>query len=135
MRLHCLFLVLAMWAGPVAADQVHFQSPSGNIRCVVADTIGEFVRCDLGVDEQTYTNAPATCEGDWGTSFGLLASGPGFVNCVTGDINGPVEQPVLAYGDELQLSRITCRSEPTGITCTNADGGGFFVRRTEQRVF
>ncbi|MEO1638410.1 MAG: DUF6636 domain-containing protein [Pseudomonadota bacterium] len=126
---------MAILAGPATAEVQHFQSPSGNIRCMVSDQIGDVVRCDLGVDEQSYTDRPATCDGDWGTSFGVLAQGPGFLNCVTNRLAGGEEHPVLPYGGTLEVSGITCRSEPTGMTCTNAEGGGFFVRRSEQRVF
>jgi len=130
----CLLLMI-IWPVAAAAELRHFQSPSGNIRCIIDAPVGNFARCDLGVDSQTYTERPATCDGDWGTSFGVLANGPGFLNCVTDAIGAPEEHPVLPYGDEIAVSGITCRSEPTGMTCTNTNGGGFVVRRAEQRVF
>ena len=128
-------LVLIGWGGLAQAEVQHFQSPSGNIQCVIAEIEGDFVRCDLGVDRQSFTDRPANCDGNWGRSFGVTETGPGFLNCVTQAIDAPNEPVVLPYGVALELEMITCRSETTGMTCTNAEGGGFSVRRAEQRVF
>ncbi|SFS01509.1 hypothetical protein SAMN05444714_0423 [Yoonia litorea] len=133
--LSIVFLVSCLIAPPAFAEALHFQSPSGNIRCVIADGDGAFVRCDLGVDEQTYTARPAACDGQWGTSFGLTMTGDGFLNCVTVPIDPDATPIVLPYGTGLEAAGITCQSEVTGITCTNNEGGGFAVRRAEQRVF
>ena len=122
-------------AGMAAAEVQHFQSPSGNIRCVLVDDEAQYARCDLGVDQQTYTERPSSCDGGWGTSFGVTASGTGFVNCVTAAIGGPDQPQVLPYGTAAAVRGIVCTSEPTGVTCTNLDGGGFSVRRAEQRIF
>ena len=93
------------------------------------------VRCDLGVDRQTYTDKPASCDGDWGTSFGLAQVGSGRLVCATDDKAVPGPLAVLPYGRRAILDGITCRSERTGVTCTNIEGGGFEVRRAAQRVF
>ena len=117
------------------SEALHFQSPSGNIQCVISGTAGGVARCDLGVEVQSYTDRPDSCDGDWGISFGVMEQGPGFLNCVTDAIGAQTEVPILPYGGTLEMLGIACRSEPTGMTCENAEGGGFFVRRAEQRVF
>jgi hypothetical protein len=43
--------------------------------------------------------------------------------------------PVLAYGEVWQRGGFTCKSEPTGITCFNADRHGFSLARAKQAVF
>ena len=126
---------LFLLAGQGWAEAQYFQSPSGNIQCVINDTAGSYVRCDLGVDQQSYTQRPKACDGDWGMSFGLTATGTGFLNCVTDAIGAPNVPLVLQYGVRLQMQEITCESETTGMTCTNSEGGGFSVRRSEQRIF
>lgn len=121
--------------GAVMAEAQQFQSPSGNIRCVIDDTDVTFVRCDLEVDQQSYTQRPASCEGEWGRSFGVTEAGRGFLNCATESIDGTSDPVVLPYGVILELDGVSCQSARTGMTCTNVEGGGFMVRRAEQRVF
>lgn len=129
-----LVLVALGGSGAAVAD-ISFQSPSGNIRCEMTRGALLAVRCDLSVDRQTYTNRPASCDGDWGTAFGLGQTGRGRLVCVTEPDPAPDVPNVLAYGRRAILDGIICRSERTGVTCTNLDGGGFEVRRAEQRVF
>lgn len=127
-----LFAVVGSFA---AATDIAFQSPSGNIRCDMSRDAPFAVRCDLGVDVQSYTDKPASCDGDWGTSFALGQSGPGILICVTGPALSSEGRPVLPYGRRAILDGITCRSEVSGVTCANLEGGGFAVRRSEQRIF
>ena len=131
----CLGVVMVMLAAPAWAETQYFQSPSGNIVCVIEQQNIESVRCDLGVDRQSYTARPAACQGRWGRSFGVAETGMGFLNCVTDLIRAPRDAVVLPYGVALDVDGIICRSETTGMTCTNRDGGGFSVRRAEQRIF
>ena len=130
-----VFCMAVGLSGFVWAEVQHFQSPSGNILCEINADPDSFVRCDLGVDRQTYTERPASCEGSWGRSFVVAERGRGFLNCAVDAIDAPDEPTVLPYGVALELEAITCLSETTGMTCTNADGGGFSVRRAEQRIF
>ena len=111
-----------------------FASPSGNIRCVLAGEIGVGVRCDLAVARQSYTARPRDCAGDWGRSFAVGPTGPGRLICVTDAVAGD-EMRVLPYGGLLSYGGVTCRSEESGMTCTSDEGGGFRLRRSEQRIF
>lgn len=134
-RLVTIVILLMGWAGLAQAEIQQFQSPSGNIRCLVSVTDVAGVRCDLEVDRQSYTDRPASCEGDWGTSFVVLRAGEGLLNCARDAIDDASASIILPYGGSLDLGGITCLSETTGMTCTNAEGGGFSVRRAEQRIF
>lgn len=135
MRYYAFIMVFLTLASGAAAAERHFQSPSGNIRCVLSEEGVLAARCDLGVDRQTYTDRPASCDGEWGASFGLGRTGPGFLICVSGPIDGPENPVVLPYGTSAVFADVSCRSETTGMTCRNMNGGGFSVRRAEQRIF
>jgi hypothetical protein len=132
-----IFLSLLLWviAWPVSAAEISFTSPSGNIRCQIQDTGVASARCDLDVTRQSFTERPAGCEGVWGTSFAVLPQGPGIVNCATRTIERDGVATVLPYGASIGFAGIVCQSEETGMTCTNEDGGGFSIRRAEQRVY
>ena len=131
----CALVFVAVGGSVSAEADISFQSPSGNIRCEMTRGAPLAVRCDLGVDQQTYTDRPASCDGDWGTTFGLDQAGPGRLVCVTEADPAPGVLDVLPYGRRAILDGIMCRSELSGMTCTNIEGGGFAVRRAEQRVF
>ena len=130
-----LTAVLSCGHGAVWAEARHFQSPSGNIQCVIPTEAGNSVRCDLEDLQRSFTRRPASCSGSWGRSFIVTDTGPGILNCAIDRIDPPEDPIVLPYGASLALEAITCDSEPTGITCTNVEGGGFSVRRAEQRIF
>ena len=135
LREYLLGFLVAVVGNIAVASEISFQSPSGNIRCDMSREAPLAVRCDLGVDRQIYIDRPASCDGDWGTSFGLGQTGSGFLICVSDGGLGSDDRAVLPYGRRAILDGITCRSEPTGVTCTNIEGGCFEVRRAEQRVF
>ena len=135
-RRNGLALVLAACGSIGAADvDIAFQSPSGNIRCDMTRGAPLAVQCNLGVDVKSYTNRPASCEGDWGTTFGVGQTGRGQLVCVTDDVLTQQVRDVLPYGSTAILDGITCQSELSGVTCTNLEGGGFEVRRAAQRIF
>jgi hypothetical protein len=43
--------------------------------------------------------------------------------------------PPLAYGATWQRHGFSCKSEQSGVTCTNAKGRGFELARGAQRLF
>ena len=131
----CALACIALCSSAAAEADISFQSPSGNIRCEMTRGAPLAVRCDLGVDQQSYTNRPASCDGDWGTTFGLDQTGRGRLVCVSEGDPAPEVPDVLPYGRRAILDGIVCRSEISGVTCNNIQGGGFSVRRAEQRVF
>lgn len=120
----------AICAGPATAENIRFQSPSGNIIC----GLSEFAAfCTIQEYSPSFTQSPRACSGDWGSQFFVLPSGDGALGCVTQNSNAPAI--VLPYGTSTSLSDIRCSSEITGITCINRDGGGFSIRRARQRIF
>ena len=131
-----LAVLLAISAGPALADDyIAFQSPTGNIHCGLYEGDGgASVRCDLMQLTPTYRTAPAGCEFDWGSSFGLDARGTGYLACVSDAVADP-GNPVLGYGQAVSLGGISCVSAKTGMTCTNADGHGFSIAKAQQRLY
>lgn len=117
-----------------SVPDVVFTSPSGNIRCLMPGTIGMDVRCDLGEAQRSYTRRPAECSGAWGLAFAVGPTGPGRLICATETFRAD-DARVLPYGAILSYGGVTCRSAESGMSCTNDEGGGFRLRRSEQQVF
>jgi hypothetical protein len=114
---------------------VYFQTPSGNIICVIISEKEGFIRCDIRQLTQTYTKAPDGCELDWGTAFGIAADGnSGEVIC-HGDTLFGTEPMKLEYGKTVEAGGFQCLSEKTGLTCKNAAGHGFRLSKARQKLF
>jgi hypothetical protein len=129
--------VLAVWAGAGAAqDWVVFQSPSGNIHCMmIDDETWQGTRCDiLEVATMSYPLRPVDCDLDWGHAFEVPSRGGAAPACA-GDTVASPEAPVLDYGREVTHGGVTCVSETSGVTCTNRSGSGFTLAKARQRVF
>lgn len=120
-----------------------FQSPSGDIVCVMLRDHSAWDPADYGKGEGTcqvqYFNYPApprqyvgadgqvsTCYlNGWGGQFSLPEGRPPHLSCVGGDLTYlPV--PTLEYGQSTSRGSITCASEPSGMTCTDTSSGRFF---------
>jgi Family of unknown function (DUF6636) len=121
-----------------------FQSPSGDIRCVMLRNHDINDPADFGkgegtcqVEDPTYAVPPrqyvAAADGQlgfcflsgWGSQFSLPEGGPPRLDCVGGDVTSlPV--PTLEYGQALSFGAITCASEPSAMTCTDTGTGRFF---------
>lgn len=131
-----LAVVLTVLAGPSAADvAVAFQSPTGNIHCMIHEFGGSTqASCVMRDYRPSYKAIPAGCSGlnieftvlDWSKAGGLGCSDDMLVRSAN---------PVLPYGDAVSLGGISCVSAKTGMTCTNADGHGFTVAKARQRFF
>jgi hypothetical protein len=111
-----------------------FSSPSGNILCGMgADEGGEWARCDIREKDWASPPQPADCPLDWGHSITTGPEGARFA-CV-GDAVGDPANP-LPYGRSLQLGRLECRSERSGMTCEHLDTGrGFTLARGGYTLF
>ena len=118
----------------LAQDMLFFRSPSGNIGCMMA--IGDYagVRCDMSDLTPSYRKRPADCDFDWGSSFGVDAQGKGYLACVSDSVMSQ-DAFTLGYGEAVTLGAFTCRSEKTGMTCTNGLGHGFSIAKAQQRLF
>ena len=133
--LHVISLAFVLPSAAAAQDYISFQSPTGNIQCgLYRDAGGASVRCDMSALTPSYSRAPAGCEFDWGSSFALNSVGKGILACVSDPAGGPDSQ-VLGYGQAVSLGGISCVSAKTGMTCTNAEGHGFSISKSKQRLY
>ncbi|MGL5008755.1 MAG: DUF6636 domain-containing protein [Paracoccaceae bacterium] len=134
-----IIVLLVTLATPAAAqDYAEFQTPSGNIHCVMYgdDEFGPpGVRCDMVELEPSYTAPPPDCELDWGSSFYIdVEADIGVLTCHGDTVILPTMSK-LAYGKSLSVGGNTCISERSGVTCTNPAGHGFTISRASQRLF
>ncbi len=129
-------LAFVLCASPVCAqDDIAFHTPSGNIQCAIFTGDHAGVRCDMRVLTPTHTTAPPDCEFDWGSSFAVDAgSRKGYLACVS-DAVADDSGLELGYGEVLDLGGIACRSETSGLTCTNRAGHGFAIAKARQELF
>lgn len=110
-----------------ADDNGPFQSPSGNIYCLlyVGNDGRQGAACQ--VHQHTYAAPPpGDCHlGGWGSQFDLKQGDPPRPDCVGGELVVP-PMPTLGYGQARSVGAITCDSEPSGLTCTDTSTGHFF---------
>jgi hypothetical protein len=105
-----------------------FQSPSGNIYCIliVKDTGAASSACQLQQHHTYAAPPPGTCHlGGWGSQIGLDQGNPPDFECVGGEL-AVAPMPTLGYGQTRSAGPITCDSEPSGMTCTDSSSGHFF---------
>jgi len=109
-----------------------FQSPSGNIGCVMIDG---YARCDAAKHAWAAPR-PADCppQSDAGQGLEVDASGAAGVVCA-GDTTLSTSAPVLEYGTASESGGTVCVSRKAGTTCTNAAGHGFTVSAESYRLF
>jgi hypothetical protein len=133
----CMRFILAfsmlLLCFPAHAQEMSFRSPTGNIHCMIFTGSYSGARCDLGQFTQTYPRPP-DCDLDWGFAFEVGAVGPGIPICAGDTVRNP-GTAILDYGHSIRRGGITCLSERTGMTCTNAAGHGFKIARARQKVF
>lgn len=142
--LACLWAMTAPAAAPAqnASLATPFVSPSGNIFCLFQPEsrwdgriYPPYLHCEINRFTQTNLRPPdQDCDGDWGGQFTLAPTGVTEMGCY-GDTQVIGDAPVLGYGSALSAHGITCRSETSGVTCTNRDGHGFSLSRARQRLF
>jgi hypothetical protein len=109
------------------ADAGSFESPSGNIYCLLGTETDGTNRADCQVQQHTYPiPPPGDCHlGGWGSQFSLKQGSPVELVCQGGVLTVP-PMPALGYGQTRSIGAITCQSEPAGVTCTDESTGHFF---------
>lgn len=137
-------------AGIAHADDTRytFLSPSGNIGCEMNDDAGGRIYAVCKTQDPTWAAPPseycqqAEVPGATGGPGSDLQLGQGKTPCVGPSMNqfffppDPLaNHPTLGYGQTHSIGSITCDSEPSGVTCTDASTGHFFrVSRDSYQV-
>ncbi len=119
-------------AGPRLA-LAQFQSPSGNIGCIIA---GGVARCDIKQRNWSPPPRPSSCpkQVDFGQGLEVPSSGAGRFVCA-GDTALDPTAAKLAYGTSTGTGQITCTSAASGMTCKNSGGGGFLISIQGYKVY
>jgi hypothetical protein len=109
-----------------------FQSPSGNIGCVIGRRGG--VRCDIRNRDWRPPPKPASCRLDWGFGLTVERRGRGRFVCAGDTTLGQGRR--LAYGDAIRRGRFRCVSRRSGMRCVNRrNGHGFNLSRERAQRF
>lgn len=108
------------------ADAVYnFQSPSGNIACMLGDGLNGAVECDIADHTYVEPPRPSECPLSYGDRFRLDPGQPAMMSCHSDTVRVSGMQ-TLDYGRTLSLGPISCTSEAAGMTCSDANSGHFF---------
>ncbi len=109
---------------------VGFQTPTKNINCTIyTDLSPRTLECMVSTYTGKVPKRPADCELDWSPQADLGTAGRSSLFACRGDTSWWVDAPVLAYGKTFRNGVFTCKSEKTGVTCTNGAKRGFRVSR------
>ena len=121
---------------PAGADVWTFETPSGNIQCLVGEE-PEASDLTCTIIDRTGPPArplPADCMSNWGHTFFMRNTGP--VEMICEELQRHRDGFDRAeYGVTGRFGGFTCQSEKTGLTCRNQDGHGFSLSRARQTVF
>jgi hypothetical protein len=124
---------LAIVPASASAKIKFFQTPSGNIACVLGAGLA---RCDIQEHSWTAPSPPASCmDLDYGNGLQVVGGHPGSYVCAGDTVFSP-NNPVLHYGDKITVNRFRCKSKPTGVRCVNRNSmHGFFISRERVNLF
>lgn len=117
----------------------NFQTPSKNISCQLfkqdyQNGSETSLQCDIAETSAPAPQRPKECDLDIGNGAVLGETGPAEVPCSNETIIN-TSLPVLGYGEVMQNAGFTCRSETSGLTCSNAEQHGFTLSRAKQDRF
>lgn len=104
-----------------------FQSPSGDVTCVMAAFQGDAPRVSCGVVEPTYVMPPRpqSCMGAFGDQIDLAQGSSPAMVCHADTTRG-MGLPTLQIGETRAVASLTCKGEPAAVTCTDSTTGHFF---------
>ncbi|MBV8927536.1 MAG: hypothetical protein JO152_00245 [Mycobacteriaceae bacterium] len=109
-----------------ADTEYNFQSPSGNIACMLGDVLNGGVECDVADFTYVVPPRPTDCgPTHFGDRFALWPGQPARMQCHGDTVRVPGMQ-TLAYGHSVSLGQISCDSEPAGMRCVDASTGHYF---------
>jgi hypothetical protein len=118
-------------SGEAGQSFTGFQSPSGNIGCVIGPS---GARCDIRSRDWRPPPKPASCQLDWGHGLVVGRRGRGRFVCAGDTTLGQGRR--LAYGKAIRRGRFRCVSRRSGMRCVNRrNAHGFVLSREQARRF
>ncbi len=138
MKIAPIALLLVLAAPPALADVFLFKMPSNNVVCSVGQEVGSSdILCTIFERSgPPPLPAPADCMSYWGHVYSLRDIGRTEMLCQ--DFNSGLAASVTdvaPYGVTGTFGGISCKSQESGLRCTNSDGHGFQLARRKQSVF
>lgn len=132
-----LLALLSLLTSPAAADVWSFNTPSGNIECVVGEGFeGSDIECTIYQrSEPARVAALSGCPLSRGVTFFMFNRGGVQARCAPPGARPTGTQGVAEYNVEGKFGGFTCYSATTGLQCRNEDGHGFHLSRRNQQVF
>jgi Family of unknown function (DUF6636) len=125
-----LIALVLVGAAPAAAA-TRFETPSGNIGCVISNA---GARCDIREHSWRPPPKPRSCPVDWGN--GLAVERRGFANWVCAGDTVLGGGRVLGYRGSITRGTFTCTSRRNGVRCVNGrTEHGFKISRRTARWF
>jgi hypothetical protein len=115
----------------IAAEDISFQVPSGNIYCR-ADDVN--LNCEIGTNKARLPPKPKSCNLEWGNRFGMSPNGRAQRACHIDSLIDP-KYSILSYGETWRKQGFICVSKPTGLTCKNRKGHGWTLSKNKQQLF
>lgn len=140
---------ILVWTVAMLTSQAHaqtyrlnFQMPSKNIVCggdlpaneANGHSAWHGVVCSMVTPIVVPQNEAKSCSHGWGYEFVLPQKGEAERPCHS-HLPVQFDAPVLKYGAQISGNGWTCKSEYSGLTCTNTDHNGFHLRKRSQTLF
>lgn len=124
-------------ATSAAADVWSFNTPSGNIECVVGEGVnGSDIECTIyRRSEPARVASLANCPISRGVTFFMRNVGGVSAECAPAGARPLGAQGVADYNVESKFGGFTCYSATSGLQCRNEDGHGFHLSRANQQMY
>jgi hypothetical protein len=110
-----------------------FKAPSGQVGCAYTKN-PTTLRCDTRFATR-FTHRPPRCEGDYGHSFEVSPSGHSSAICAGDTVLSATGTRTIPYGHSWTIGPYSCTNQTASLTCTNNQGHGFRLSRTQQLLF
>lgn len=142
----CAFGVIALVALAASATAgfssskdayIDFRMPSNNVFCAYISSTSPrytYLRCDIMSHLKPMPSSSGCVEGSRGVSVDMNVTGRATYPCSSDTVYNTHARK-LAYGTTWRHGGFTCKSQMSGLTCTNMSGHGFFLSRAHSYRF
>ena len=110
-----------------------FKTASGQLGCAYTKN-PTTLRCDTRFATR-FTHKPPRCEGEYGHSFEVSPNGHASAICAGDTVLSAAGARTIPYGHAWTIGPYACTNQTASLTCTNNQGHGFRLSRTQQLLF